>query len=89
MNHTMNGAQRFTIRFSGVVALLSGWAFAMPAQAHFGNAGDCSPQANLNVSIAPITLQGNVQIGQALGAANGYNFDSGNGYVMRLSLIHI
>ena len=83
MSHTMNGAQRFTIRFSGVVALLSGWAFATPAQAHFGNAGDCSPQANLNVSIAPITLQGHVQIGQALGAANGYDFDSGNGYVMR------
>lgn len=64
MNHTMNGVQRFTIRFSGVVALLSGWAFAMPAQAHFGNAGDCSPQANLNVSIAPITLQATYRSGR-------------------------
>lgn len=82
MNHTMNAVQLFMFRLSGVAVLLSGWAFATPAQAHFGNAGDCSPQANPNVSIAPITLPGHVQVGQALGAVNGYDFDSGNGFVM-------
>ncbi|MBX7276805.1 hypothetical protein K2E95_14925 [Pseudomonas sp. ERGC3:01] len=61
-------------------ALLAGWGLAMAAHAHF-SAGTCTPQATLNLSIAPITLPVNPQVGQVIGAANGYDFGN-NSFVM-------
>ncbi|OAE12400.1 hypothetical protein AZH11_13205 [Pseudomonas simiae] len=52
----------------------------MAAHAHF-SAGTCTPQATLNLSIAPITLPVNPQVGQVIGAANGYDVGS-NSFVM-------
>lgn len=68
------------IRFFRMSALLAGWGLAMAAHAHF-SAGTCTPQATLNLSIAPITLPVNPQVGQVIGAANGYDFGN-NSFVM-------
>jgi type 1 fimbria pilin len=78
----MNATVVFMNRLLRLGALFSGWAFAMSAHAHFGgNAGSCTPQKTLTVSVPPIILPADLLIGQAIGASNGYDFGE-NGFVM-------
>ena len=58
-------------RFSLASVVLGGWMVALEAQAI-----TCAPGPAVNISIPPITVAAGQQIGQVVGSANGYRFDS-------------
>jgi len=77
----MNSVRQFTTRLLQVGACLGACMSAMDAHAHF-NAGACVPQAPVTLSFPPITLPGDLKVGEAIGYPGGYDFAS-NGAVMQ------
>jgi len=65
-------------RYSLAGVVLGGWMVALEAQAI-----TCAPGPSVNITIPPITVAAGQQVGQVIGSASGYRFDSPPGSALR------